>query len=975
MQTSSIYIYEGATGNVMYEIPNSSGTLGEYPVVADVDVDGQAEIVVGSNNYYRDGVAGIRAFESSKDDWMPTRKIWNQHSYHVTNINDDGSIPKVERNSWLEHNTYRLNRFMDRDPRGSADLTVSRLQVSDNGAGKPSDITIRIGNGGGLDTDRSTTVALYDGDPSKGAVILSSLEVPPMVSGAYMDLTFPDVEYPESGQFLAWADSSEQISECNEHNNRQPVAATSARHLGDISVDTDSTEYGAHTLVTVHATGTNRGSFAGSFDATLSIEDEGGNSVAELGRFELGELASGAKATVEATWETRATIAGDYRVRAQLLTADDKPVDSDLIDFRIVHGTGGNPVAELRIRSDRLAYHTTDEVVLDSLVRNLTVNTILEAGNVAVAVTAPDGTLRWEDTLPLATIGPGGEHQLFDTVLLEDVPQGKYQVSATLMNNGGVVLAHDETDFRVVYDATKALTGSIDLETPSLYQGQTQTCTGTLNNEGSLPLEGLPVRQVIISVDGKDSILEELSEVVLPARSENDLSYVFSTTPVPVGTASCILQAALDGNWVTLDYATFEVTEPPIRIDARLESGARGRLLVLLDNGGTATGRRGDPHGPREKASLAEQRPYLEALLTEAGWSYTIVTDADAFVRELRSGGYQVYLLQSEQVKLPETAQKELREAVYRGQGLVVAGDHDERNHDVHDALGTRLKGKVNHAEGLELSDNTLTAAGQVFFGDPRQALRFRSVDNEVVGRLLTKGQPAVTRYAYGEGRSVLIGIDLLAEAAQREDSEALLGRLLLGALEDVHPEELEPIEATPYPIHIKLANEGITTPGQVVFPVPDGTGVVEAPGALVADGQVTWTFDLAEAGQETFPIWLELPGVPGPIEVAAVVQTGTEPDLEEYERIAYTVDVVPGGSLDVALSRCEALRRDKTVKKVCRDLDAAKAAYNRQDLDRAVFKLTKATDRLQGEIGDDLVNLRLEIARAIAFIGMEMEG
>jgi len=104
-------IYDGSTGDILYKLANPSGTLFEYPVVADIDNDGHAEIILVSNNYYFSGVTGIRVLEDANNTWMPTRSIWNQHSYHISNINDDGTIPRYEEPSWLTHNTYRLNTF------------------------------------------------------------------------------------------------------------------------------------------------------------------------------------------------------------------------------------------------------------------------------------------------------------------------------------------------------------------------------------------------------------------------------------------------------------------------------------------------------------------------------------------------------------------------------------------------------------------------------------------------------------------------------------------------------------------------------------------------------------------------------------------------------------------------------------------------------------------------------------------------
>jgi hypothetical protein len=41
------------------------------------------------------------------DRWVPARRIWNQHAYHVTNVREDGTIPQFEKPSWELLNTFR----------------------------------------------------------------------------------------------------------------------------------------------------------------------------------------------------------------------------------------------------------------------------------------------------------------------------------------------------------------------------------------------------------------------------------------------------------------------------------------------------------------------------------------------------------------------------------------------------------------------------------------------------------------------------------------------------------------------------------------------------------------------------------------------------------------------------------------------------------------------------------------------------
>jgi RHS repeat-associated protein len=111
-------VYRGSDGTVLFETPMSSCTWYEYPLVADVDADGHAEIVVGANTNCGLGVQrGIHVFGDRDNRWVPTRKIWNQHSYHITNVNEDGTIPAVEAVNWLIPglNNFRLNTFSPGD--------------------------------------------------------------------------------------------------------------------------------------------------------------------------------------------------------------------------------------------------------------------------------------------------------------------------------------------------------------------------------------------------------------------------------------------------------------------------------------------------------------------------------------------------------------------------------------------------------------------------------------------------------------------------------------------------------------------------------------------------------------------------------------------------------------------------------------------------------------------------------------------
>jgi hypothetical protein len=108
----SFRILDGIDGSVKLSIPNHSHTRLEMPIVVDVDNDGNAEIVF-IENASGGATQGVRIYGDATDSWVPTRRIWNQHSYHVTNVTELGAIPAGEPANWLEATDATLSGVMN----------------------------------------------------------------------------------------------------------------------------------------------------------------------------------------------------------------------------------------------------------------------------------------------------------------------------------------------------------------------------------------------------------------------------------------------------------------------------------------------------------------------------------------------------------------------------------------------------------------------------------------------------------------------------------------------------------------------------------------------------------------------------------------------------------------------------------------------------------------------------------------------
>ena len=167
-------IYDGASGEVLWERENSSATAYEYPVIADVDNDGNAELVVCANDFAFGSHHGIRVFGDLEDNWVRTRRIWNQHTYHISNIHEDGSVPQAEQDGWLLYNSYRQNELAPGEGQAiEAPDLASDLPSALTGT-CPDSVVLRVWveNRGAIEVAAGIPVAFYAGDPDAGGSLI-----------------------------------------------------------------------------------------------------------------------------------------------------------------------------------------------------------------------------------------------------------------------------------------------------------------------------------------------------------------------------------------------------------------------------------------------------------------------------------------------------------------------------------------------------------------------------------------------------------------------------------------------------------------------------------------------------------------------------------------------------------------------------------------------------------------------------------
>lgn len=137
--TSQLFIADGITlNNLCTPITSYSGTITEYPVVADVNADGMAEIIITQankpwNNYNSNGNVSVFA-STLNQTWSSARKVWNQWSYNAVNINEDLTVPQYlfDITTSFPNGKKIFNGFLHQMPLVNAygDLYVSITDVA-----------------------------------------------------------------------------------------------------------------------------------------------------------------------------------------------------------------------------------------------------------------------------------------------------------------------------------------------------------------------------------------------------------------------------------------------------------------------------------------------------------------------------------------------------------------------------------------------------------------------------------------------------------------------------------------------------------------------------------------------------------------------------------------------------------------------------------------------------------------------------
>jgi len=151
-----------------------------------------------------------------------SRTIWNQHAYHVTHVNEDGTIPQTSlwEKNWLapELNNFRQNVPGDTDALSVPDTTAgASVFMTCNGAA--ADLHVDICNRGAAPQGAGVVVGFYVGGISVCETSTTQALAPDECQSVSCVWDDPPETSTQAIDVDVVANDGGAVSECKENNN------------------------------------------------------------------------------------------------------------------------------------------------------------------------------------------------------------------------------------------------------------------------------------------------------------------------------------------------------------------------------------------------------------------------------------------------------------------------------------------------------------------------------------------------------------------------------------------------------------------------------------------------------------------------------------------------------------------------------------------------------------------------------------
>lgn len=653
-----------------------------------------------------------------------------------------------------------------------------------------------------------------------------------------------------------------------------PLAIPNVRgtNLVNMNVRTDLADYAALARAQVSTTLTNPNSYAVTGVLSMQVFDSQGALAGTVTQQDV-TMAGGAAVPVTSTFDIGAMEPAQYKVVAVLNGANGILARAQTV-FNVLPGNG-SATARSTLATDRKFYNASDRVVVSSRVTNQSSNIVLENLTLMVQVYDGAGALRMSHGHAVVQLLPGASRDYSVTQSLLNLPPGVYTVRQTFSDSEGQVLDQPAVTYSVVSSALTGfgLTGSVTVAPKDVHMGDTLMLTASAMNTGNSGLADLPFNMSIIDPVAQTVVAEFPFVQSLDAGSSYGVSHNWIASGTVGRNYVALLTAAVGGTTVSLGQDNFVVSPAPVKLGISQNVTSANRVLVLVSckAGESEVDQDGKP-----APCITQRMQTIGLALTALGMQHAIVTDELAFRLAFRSGHYNTYWISGKEDKLPADLSAEVREAAFRGDGLMIDSEHDQRNKTLDSITGIRWMGKIGQTElPVNLAAPMFTAQRLLTVG---RALKLDLAGGQQQagfdGSMPASTGPAIISNRYGAGRTVLFAFDLAASLRAQADWQAVLAAAL-GHVLPVQTTTLTP--GALLPVVTRMTNLAQATDIALTSTLPAGALYVGSNPASTYDtslGSVDWGFRLALDQTTDVHLTFQLPPTDQPAVLRTVIST-----------------------------------------------------------------------------------------------------
>ncbi|MBB3048620.1 hypothetical protein FHR99_002894 [Litorivivens lipolytica] len=878
-------------------------------------------------------------------EWTPTESDIGEHIVtFLANDNRGGASSPVSVTIEVIKPAISDVRVRSRISADDVDVDTSSLSKPPSSIGIEGDRTVVTWEFATFSVDQlenlSKNLRLYNVEPGEIRVVTEQLEV------SYIDIDGNPVHQSLGEQ-------------------RVKVAPT----LTSVSVATDKPSYTPSEQVIVSSTIMNLASVKTDAPVSIIVTDTQQNIAADLGSFNVEALqAQETRGLPNLNFSAADVYAGSYLAIARILDERGKVLRQASAPFSVTTQSGELATISALVSTDKPVYRAWDQAIVDLRALNNASNATFNGGNGVMTVYRPDGSLLESGTYVINSLAPSANEDRQHILRLEDREPGAYRV-VWQIKQAEEILAESETQFTVERAALESLIGEIEVE--HYPTGEPKSCQFVATNRSSSELDNATLIYQVIALESGEVLYQTREgNLALEAGASHPYTLILSDPPA-YGDYGCILMAEIDEELRQLAAAGFQVIPP--NLEVQVQAASKGRLLVLLDAD--------DYQAPRDTVAPALQREYLERLLTENGWNYTLTSTPESFANEFNSGGYSSIAILSEATTLHPQVEALLAEAQNSATGLLISGSWNRRNSQLERSLGIALTGKNNQAHSIDVMEGVLAnaaedsppvSAGLALAHCGAQVWAAFSVGKNASHECANlDGPAAVTVASYGLGRHAYFAYDALDSAAAQQ---GLHEQLLLAALETIQPRTWPLAPGRIVPLEISIENQSRRAALDVVITLPNGGQVVDTTG-VYRHGDDTWLWqqDLSAPTAVHKIIYIQLPesssdSLPVLVDIHAGINRSLMVNDSEFALSLAPIDagLSFGNAISLMQSLLDQYPQDKDYDFIDKKLRSAEADIHQGKTDNAIKSLLLATDRLEKKVSAQALDLRLAVDRVL---------